>query len=619
MDPAKSSTSLDSKLAGFGRESRAASATTYSLSLGGGAEAVGPSRRRDGKQPMVDDRTEEERAPLVVNIAKARGTTAVRLLAVGVLLSVVNITTSKLVSYMRNVWGIRGHNETLRLADNRFLIDFSTTGDYEHVTTGGPWRYEGDAVLVRKMEDHEDPQTVPFETVPIWVQFWDVPFYLLSKQLARNLGEKLGELICIDIKARGHIANKILRALIHLPVARALQRWITLEDELTDEEVVVSVFYERLPSYCTSCGVIGHPAVNCELPPELRTTREASRAGDKVTDAGEIAIDTTSTTENDIHDLSTNEHATGNTENSIITLPSPTPGTAAANTSSVAVQATPPIKDAEKHTGGSKNEEGKKGTWKRATRTEGDNQGKAKEKKAGGIKKTGDTRHPADAKEGPLLGKRTGPNVQNPEAVQVEIKGILCVSTSTFEEKYLGFPTPEGRMKDGSFQPIMARFGKRLTNRDERLMSNAAKDTLIKSVAQALPSHIMSIFKLSIGFCEQYERLIREFLWGDDKNQRRVHWTTWDNLTKLKHNGGMGFRDMHLFNQAILARFAWRLIQKPDCLCARVLKAKYFPHGSLLDTVFAIDPSPVWRGIEFGIELLKKGTLGVPTNYDMLR
>jgi hypothetical protein len=195
------------------------------------------------------------------------------------------------------------------------------------------------------------------------------------------------------------------------------------------------------------------------------------------------------------------------------------------------------------------------------------------------------------------------------EATQAVIKGILCVSTATFEEKYLGFPTPEGRMKDGSFQPIMARFGKRLTSWDERLMSHAAKDTLIKSVAQALPSHIMSIFKLSIGFCEQYERLIREFWWGDDKNQRRVHWTTWDNLTKPKHNGGMGFRDMHLFNQAILARFAWRLLQKPDCLCARVLKAKYFPHGNLLDTVFATDPSPVWRGIEFGIELLKQGII----------
>jgi hypothetical protein len=44
-------------------------------------------------------------------------------------------------------------------------------------------------------------------------------------------------------------------------------------------------------------------------------------------------------------------------------------------------------------------------------------------------------------------------------------------------------------------------------------------------------------------------------------------------------------------------------------LCARVLKSKYYPNGNLLDTVFSSDASPVWRGIEFGLELLKKGLI----------
>ena len=66
---------------------------------------------------------------------------------------------------------------------------------------------------------------------------------------------------------------------------------------------------------------------------------------------------------------------------------------------------------------------------------------------------------------------------------------------------------------------------------------------------------------------------------------------------------------MSLFNQALLARQAWRLIQRPDSLCARVLKSKYYPHGELIDTVFASEASPVWRGIEHGLELLKAGLI----------
>lgn len=50
-------------------------------------------------------------------------------------------------------------------------------------------------------------------------------------------------------------------------------------------------------------------------------------------------------------------------------------------------------------------------------------------------------------------------------------------------------------------------------------------------------------------------------------------------------------------------------MQNPDSLCARVLKSKYYPKGDLLDTVFSVNASPVWRGTEFGLELLKKGLI----------
>jgi hypothetical protein len=73
--------------------------------------------------------------------------------------------------------------------------------------------------------------------------------------------------------------------------------------------------------------------------------------------------------------------------------------------------------------------------------------------------------------------------------------------------------------------------------------------------------------------------------------------------------GDMGFRDSKYFNQALLARQAWRLLHKPNSLCARLLKAKYYPNGHILDTVFPNETSASWKGMEHGLELLKNGII----------
>jgi len=66
---------------------------------------------------------------------------------------------------------------------------------------------------------------------------------------------------------------------------------------------------------------------------------------------------------------------------------------------------------------------------------------------------------------------------------------------------------------------------------------------------------------------------------------------------------------MKMFNQALLEWQALRLVAIPDSLCARLLKARYYPNGDLLDTAFPSAVSPTWKAIMFGLELLNKGAI----------
>jgi hypothetical protein len=164
-------------------------------------------------------------------------------------------------------------------------------------------------------------------------------------------------------------------------------------------------------------------------------------------------------------------------------------------------------------------------------------------------------------------------------------------------------------MYKGKFQPLKSKFVKRANDWVEKYMSGAAKEILVKAVLQSLPTYAMGIFRFPVGLVDDLSQVIRNFWWGDEHDRRRVHWMSWEKMVRPKSQGGIGFRDLRVFNQALLARQAWRLIQKPDSLCARLLRAKYYPSSNLLDTAFVQNTSQSWQGVMHGLDLLKCGAI----------
>lgn len=144
-----------------------------------------------------------------------------------------------------------------------------------------------------------------------------------------------------------------------------------------------------------------------------------------------------------------------------------------------------------------------------------------------------------------------------------------------------------------------------------KIVVKSWKDTLVKAVAQAIPAYAMSCFDLTKSLCDEMSRMICRFWWAQQDKERKLHWVSWDDISRRKEKGGLGYKDLHLFNLAMLARQGWRLVQNPDSLCAQILRAKYSAQGSFLEAQERPGISYTWRSIIGEFEPCKKDWCGV--------
>ena len=195
------------------------------------------------------------------------------------------------------------------------------------------------------------------------------------------------------------------------------------------------------------------------------------------------------------------------------------------------------------------------------------------------------------------------------ESVKSALMADLEVSSEARNDRYLGLPISMGRSKVLTFNYLKERVWNKIQGWKEKLLSKAGKDVLIKAVAQAIPSYAMSCFDLTKTLYDDIGSMICRFWWSQQDKENKMHWLSWELMCSRKEKGGLGYRDLHLFNLAMLARQGWRLLMDPTSLCAQVLQTKYYPSGDPLMAIEKPGISYSWRSILRGFGALKEGLI----------
>lgn len=90
----------------------------------------------------------------------------------------------------------------------------------------------------------------------------------------------------------------------------------------------------------------------------------------------------------------------------------------------------------------------------------------------------------------------------------------------------------------------------------------------------------------------------RQFIWRYIEGKNQFHTISWDKITKLKQEGGLGLRKLTLMNKACLTKLGWKFYKGNNDLWCKVMYGKY-GRNNLHDGIgeAKVQDSSLWKNL----------------------
>ncbi|CAJ2677955.1 unnamed protein product [Trifolium pratense] len=152
---------------------------------------------------------------------------------------------------------------------------------------------------------------------------------------------------------------------------------------------------------------------------------------------------------------------------------------------------------------------------------------------------------------------------------------FLSCSSDSIPFKFLGIPVGANPRRRETWKSVVDVISNKLSSWSSRQLSIGGRITLINSVLASMPLYFFSFFKAPSCILKQLVRIQRNFLWGGGLEEKKLCWIKWDHICLPKNQGGLGVKNLELFNTALLSKWKWRLIDERQGVWADLLRYRY--------------------------------------------
>jgi hypothetical protein len=157
---------------------------------------------------------------------------------------------------------------------------------------------------------------------------------------------------------------------------------------------------------------------------------------------------------------------------------------------------------------------------------------------------------------------------------------FLHCAVESIPFRFLGIPVGANPRRRATWIPIIESMKKRLSTWNGRILSIGGRVTLINSVLSSLPLYYFSFFKAPSCVIKELVSIQRNFLWGGREGERKMCWVSWERICQPKKLGGLGIKNLEIFNSSLLCKWKWRCLSEGEATWHVLLKYRY---GSFVD------------------------------------
>ena len=143
-----------------------------------------------------------------------------------------------------------------------------------------------------------------------------------------------------------------------------------------------------------------------------------------------------------------------------------------------------------------------------------------------------------------------------------------------FPFKYLGIPMHVRKLSNNDWKVVEAKFEKKLSCWEGKLMSVGGRLVLINSVLTSLAMFMLSFFEVPRGVLERLDYFRSRFYWQGENHKRKYRLARWNILCQPKDQGGLGIKNLDVQNKCLLSKWLFKLINE-DGMWQHILRNKY--------------------------------------------